>query len=231
MLETILGGALSLAGGLIGAHKAKKQLKEQRKSLQEQKRQSNQLYTETAYADPTQRASARYVLSRARDMYRDRNRAAEGKQAVVGGTEDSVATAKQQGAEGVASATAQVTAQADARTDSAAQRHAAEQAGIAQQEGQIARQGAQQTANATAALTRTVADVVDAVSDYKRDASQSTTSPSPGSHEESGWAKAAGGGSYIDSDIHKNSDASSQGSIFDDAVLAARTISLPSSNA
>lgn len=228
-LITALLGGLSAASSLFGQHKAKEQLKEQRKLLEQQKRESNQLYTERAYSDPTQRASARYVLSKAQELYKDRNRASEGKRAVVGGTEDSTTASKQAGAEGIASATAQVAASADARADRAAQQHSAEQQSIAQQQGTLAQQSAEQTSAATKELTQTAATVADAIEmtraskDDARDDDSTTRSTTTSK-------QADADSDYIDTPAAHPAGRGIN-SIFDDAALAANTISLPSSNA
>lgn len=223
-LITALIGGLSAASSLLGQHKAKEQLKEQRRLLDEQKRQSNQLYTERAYTDPTQRASARYVLSKAQQMYKERNRASEGKQAVVGDTEDSVSASKQAGAEGIASATAQVAASADARADRAAQQHSAEIQSISQQQGALAQQSASQTSAATKALAQTAATVADAI-----DATRATSKSADTSTTHTKSTQQSADSDYIDTPVQRAGGGLN--SIFDDAALAANTISLPSSNA
>lgn len=108
---------MSAVGGIFGGMKASKAMKNVRNNLQERQQANEAWYNRRYNEDATQRADAQRILTRTEDAIRNRNRQAAATQAVMGGTEESVAAAKAAGNQVLADATAQVAANAEARKD------------------------------------------------------------------------------------------------------------------
>lgn len=108
---------MSAVGGIFGGISASKAMKKVRNNLQERMQANEAWYNRRYNEDATQRADAQRILTRTEDAIRNRNRQAAATQAVVGGTEESVAAAKAAGNQVLADATAQIAANAEARKD------------------------------------------------------------------------------------------------------------------
>lgn len=108
---------MSAVGGIFGGISASKAMKKVRNNLQERQQANEAWYNRRYNEDATQRADAQRILTRTEDAIRNRNRQAAATQAVVGGTEESVAAAKAAGNQVLADATAQIAANAEARKD------------------------------------------------------------------------------------------------------------------
>ena len=117
MIGSIVGAGLSAVGSIFGGISASKAMKKVRKDLQAQ-RQANQDWYDRRYnEDATQRADAQRILNMTEESIKNRNRQAAGAQAVMGGTEESVAAAKAANNQALADATSQIAVNADARKD------------------------------------------------------------------------------------------------------------------
>lgn len=108
---------MSAVGGIFGGISASKAMKNVRNNLQERQQANEAWYNRRYNEDATQRADAQRILTRTEDAIRERNRQAAAMQAVVGGTEESVAAAKAAGNQLLADSTAQIAANAEARKD------------------------------------------------------------------------------------------------------------------
>ncbi|MBD5351905.1 MAG: hypothetical protein HDR86_03655 [Bacteroides sp.] len=117
MIGSIVGAGLSAVGSIFGGISASKAMKKVKKDLQAQ-RQANQDWYDRRYnEDATQRADAQRILTMTEESIKNRNRQAAGAQAVMGGTEESVAAAKAANNQALADATSQIAVNADARKD------------------------------------------------------------------------------------------------------------------
>lgn len=116
-LGNILGGAASLVSGLFGGISRRRMLRKQENMINEQKRDNQDWYDRRYNEDATQRADAQRILALTEERIRNRNRAAEGTAAVMGGTEESVAAAKAAGNQTAADAASQIAAAGEARKD------------------------------------------------------------------------------------------------------------------
>lgn len=114
-LGSLIGGGLkvagSIAGGIMGAI-ANRRIK---KNLQGQMRENQDWFDRRYNEDATQRADAQRVLTRLNDIVRNRNKQIAGSQAVMGGTEESVAAAKQANNQAIADATSNIAVASEAR--------------------------------------------------------------------------------------------------------------------
>lgn len=117
LFGSIAGGALGAVGGIFGGISASKAMKKVKKNLQAQQQANKDWYDRRYNEDATQRADAQRILTKTEEAIRNRNRQAAGAQAVMGGTEESVAAAKAANNQALAEATSQIAANADARKD------------------------------------------------------------------------------------------------------------------
>lgn len=117
MLGSIIGGAMKVGGAIFGGISASKAMKKVKKNIQEQQRKNQDWYDQRYNEDATQRADAQRILTMTQESIRQRNQQAAGAQAVMGGTEESVAAAKAANNAALADATSQIAVNADRRKD------------------------------------------------------------------------------------------------------------------
>lgn len=117
MIGSLVGAGLSAVGSIFGGISASKAMKKVKKNLQAQQQANKDWYNRRYYEDATQRADAQRILTKTEESIRNRNRQAAGVQAVMGGTEESVAAAKMANNEALADATSQIAVNAEARKD------------------------------------------------------------------------------------------------------------------
>lgn len=108
---------MQVAGSIFGGISASKAMKKVKGNLKEQKRQNQEWYDRRYNEDATQRADAQRILTMTEESIKNRNRQAAGTQAVMGGTDESVAAAKAANNQALADATSQIAVNADARKD------------------------------------------------------------------------------------------------------------------
>ena len=118
MIGSIIGGALKAGGAIFGGISASKAMKKAKKNVEAQRKKNQDWYDQRYNEDATQRADAQRILTQTEESIKQRNRAAAGSAAVMGGTDESVAAAKAANNQALADATAQIAANADARKDS-----------------------------------------------------------------------------------------------------------------
>lgn len=117
MLGGIIGGAAGALSGIFGGISKNRMLKRQMKMLNEQKRENQDWYNRRYNEDATQRADAQAILTHTAEMIRQRNQQSDGAQAVMGGTEESTAAAKEANAKALSDATSQIAVAGAQRKD------------------------------------------------------------------------------------------------------------------
>ena len=117
MLGGIIGGTAGALGGIFGGISKNKMLKKQMAMIKEQKRENQDWYDRRYNEDSTQRADAQAILTQTADMIRRRNQQSAGAQAVMGGTEESAAAAKEANAKALSDATSQIAVAGAQRKD------------------------------------------------------------------------------------------------------------------
>lgn len=132
-LGSAIGAGLSAIGSIFGGISASKAMKKVKKNLNEQQRKNQDWYNRRYNEDATQRADAQAILTRTEESIKNRNKQAAGVQAVMGGTEESVAAAKAANNEALASATTNIAVNADARKDAIESQYLQTDANIQQQ--------------------------------------------------------------------------------------------------
>lgn len=148
MIASLIGAGLKIGGAVYGGIKASQAMKKMQRQIQQQKQENTNWYNRRYNEDATQRADAVRALQKVEDSIKNRNRAAAGTQAVIGGTEESVAAAKAANNEALSQTASNIAAQADARKDAIEQQYRQEDSRLQGQLNQLQAQKAQNIANA-----------------------------------------------------------------------------------
>lgn len=117
MIGSLVGAGLQVAGSIFGGVSASKAMKKVKENLESRKQSNLNWYDRRYNEDATQRADAQAILARTEESIRNRNRQAAGTQAVMGGTDESLATAKAANNKALAEATANIAINGGARKD------------------------------------------------------------------------------------------------------------------
>ena len=117
ILGSAIGGALGIGGAIFGGISASKAMKKVKRNLEGQMKDNQNWYDRRYNEDATQRADAQRILTMTNENIRQRNRQAAGAQAVMGGTEESVAAAKAANNQALADATSQIAVAGERRKD------------------------------------------------------------------------------------------------------------------
>lgn len=118
----VIGAAVGAAGSIYGGLSASRAMKKVKRNIEEQRKKNQDWYDRRYNEDATQRADAQRILTMTEESIKNRNKQAAGTQAVMGGTEESVAAAKAANNQALADATSQI-ANADARKDAIEQQY------------------------------------------------------------------------------------------------------------
>ena len=113
----LIGSAIGAAGSIFGGISASKALKKEKRNIEAQRKKNQDWYDQRYNEDATQRADAQRILTQTEESIKQRNKAAAGSAAVMGGTDESVAAAKAANNQALADATSQIAANADQRKD------------------------------------------------------------------------------------------------------------------
>lgn len=113
----LIGAAIGAAGSIFGGIKASKAMKRMKANVEAQKKANQDWYDQRYNEDATQRADAQRILTKTEEAFRNRNRAAQGAAALMGGSEESVAAAKAANSQALADATAQIAVNGEQRKD------------------------------------------------------------------------------------------------------------------
>lgn len=119
----ILGSALKIGGSIFGGISASKAMKRVKRNLEDQRRRNQYWYDRRYNEDATQRADAQRILSITQENIRQRNQQAAGAQAVMGGTEESVAATKAANNAALADAASQIAVNGERRKDAIEQQY------------------------------------------------------------------------------------------------------------
>lgn len=117
LIGSIAGGALGAAGSIFGGISASKAMRRVRKNLEAQKQDNQNWYDRRYNEDATQRADAQRILTMTEESIKNRNRQAAGAQAVMGGTDESLAATKEANAKALADAASQIVVNGENRKD------------------------------------------------------------------------------------------------------------------
>lgn len=118
MIGAIVGGALKVGGAIAGGIAASKAAKRARNIIKNELKANQDWYDRRYNESGTERADAQRLLTMADETYRNRNAAAAGAAAVMGGTGESVAQEKAANAKGLADAISNIDVASESRKDS-----------------------------------------------------------------------------------------------------------------
>lgn len=113
----LIGSAIGAAGSIFGGIKASKAMNKAKRNVEAQRQKNQDWYDRRYNEDATQRADAQRILTQTEESIKQRNKAAAGSAAVMGGTDESVAAAKEANNKALADATSRIAADAEARKD------------------------------------------------------------------------------------------------------------------
>lgn len=117
IIGSAIGGALGIGATIFGGVNASKAMKKVKQNIEHQKTENQNWYDRRYNEDATQRADAQRILTMTEESIRNRNKQAAGVQAVMGGTEESVAAAKAANNQALAEAASQIAVAGDRRKD------------------------------------------------------------------------------------------------------------------
>lgn len=159
MLGALIGAGLGLASSIAGGVANRKARRKQEQMIAQQQRENQAWYDRTYNADPTKRADTVRLLTQMQEQIKNRNKAAKGRQAVMGGTEDSTTAVKEANNKTLADTTSQIVAANDARKDSIEQQYMNRKNQLQNQQMGIEAEKAADTANAVAGVAGTAANI------------------------------------------------------------------------
>jgi len=154
----IAGAALKAASSIYGGAEASSAAREARRYVQKQLQQNQDWYNRRYNEDATQRADAQSAITQTEDYLRRRNRAAAGTQAVMGGTEESVAAEKERNNQTLANTIGKINAAGAARKDTVEQQYLNNKSQLTGQLVGIEQQRAQAITDATQGVGTAVGD-------------------------------------------------------------------------
>lgn len=108
---------MGIGASIFGGISASKAMKKVKKNLEGQMSENQNWYDRRYNEDATQRADAQRILTMTNENIKQRNRQAAGAQAVMGGTEESVAAAKAANNQALADAASQIAVNGERRKD------------------------------------------------------------------------------------------------------------------
>ena len=159
MLGALIGAGLGLASSIAGGVANRKARRKQEQMIAQQQKENQAWYDRTYNADPTKRADTVRLLTQMQEQIKNRNKAAKGRQAVMGGTEDSTTAVKEANNKTLADTTSQIVAANDARKDNIEQQYMNRKNQLQNQQIGIEAEKAADTANVVAGAAGTAANI------------------------------------------------------------------------
>lgn len=159
MLGALIGAGLGLASSIAGGIANRKARRKQEQMIAQQQRENQAWYDRKYNEDPTKRADTVRLLTQMQEQIKNRNKAAKGRQAVMGGTEDSTTAVKEANNKTLADTTSQIVAANDARKDNIEQQYRERKNQLQNQQMSIDAEKAADTANAVAGVAGTAANI------------------------------------------------------------------------
>lgn len=159
MIGALIGAGLGLASSIAGGIANRKVRKKQEQMIAQQQRENQAWYDRKYNEDLTKRADTVRLLTQMQEQIKNRNKAAKGRQAVMGGTEDSTTAVKEANNKTLADTTSQIVAANDARKDNIEQQYMNRKNQLQNQQMSIDAEKAADTANAVAGVAGTAANI------------------------------------------------------------------------
>ena len=163
MIGALISAGLGLASSIAGGIANRKARRKQEQMLAQQQRENQAWYDRRYNEDPTKRADTVRLLTQMQEQIKNRNRAAKGRQAVMGGTEDSTTAVKEANNKTLADTTSQIVAANEARKDAIEQQYQRNKRSIQGQQMQMEAEKSADTANVAAGVAGTAANIAAAL--------------------------------------------------------------------
>ena len=159
MIGALIGAGLGLASSIAGGIANRNARRKQEQMLAQQQRENQAWYDRRYNEDPTKRADTVRLLTQMQEQIKNRNRAAKGRQAIMGGTEDSTTAVKEANNKTLADTTSQIVAANEARKDAIEQQYQRNKRSIQGQQMQMEAEKSADTANVVAGVAGTAANI------------------------------------------------------------------------
>jgi hypothetical protein len=156
----IASGVLQLGGNIAANAIQRKRERKKVRELKRMRQENKQWYDQRYNEDATQRADAQALLNNTLQVIRERNRAAAGKQAVMGGTDEAVAAEKQSGNDLLAKTTSNIAADAANRKDEIEEQYRNRDAELQGQISDVRDARSQRIANSVVGYANTAASML-----------------------------------------------------------------------
>lgn len=163
MLGSIIGAGVGAAASIFGGISASKAIKKMKANLEEQRKKNQNWYDQRYNEDATQRADAQRILTKTEEAFRNRNRAAQGAAAVMGGSEESVAATKAANSQALADATSQIAVNGEARKDQIEQTYQQNDSNIQNQLNDLEQKKAEAISQAVQGVASSASDFASAL--------------------------------------------------------------------
>lgn len=159
MLGSLIGAGLGVASSIFGGISARKARRKQERMLAQQEKENQAWYDRKYNEDPTKRADTVRLLTQMQEQIKNRNKAAKGRQAVMGGTEDSTTAVKEANNKTLADTTSQIVAANEARKDAIEGQYQARKDAIQNKRMGLEAEKAAGTASVAAGVAGTAANI------------------------------------------------------------------------
>ena len=159
MIGSLIGAGLGLVSSIAGGIANRNARRKQEQMLAQQQRENQAWYDRKYNEDPTKRADTVRLLTQMQEQIKNRNRAAKGRQAVMGGTEDSTTAVKEANNKTIADTTSQIVAANEARKDAIERQYQQNKRSIQGQQMQMEAEKSADTANVVAGVAGTAANI------------------------------------------------------------------------
>ena len=163
MLGSLIGAGLGVASSIFGGISARKARRKQERMLAQQEQENQAWYDRKYNEDPTKRADTVRLLTQMQEQIKNRNKAAKGRQAVMGGTEDSTTAVKEANNKTLADTTSQIVAANEARKDAIEGQYQARKDAIQNKRMGLEAEKAADTANVAAGVAGTAANIASTI--------------------------------------------------------------------
>ena len=159
MLGSLIGAGLGVASSIFGGISARKARRKQERMLAQQEKENQAWYDRKYNEDPTKRADTVRLLTQMQEQIKNRNKAAKGRQAVMGGTEDFTTAVKEANNKTLADTTSQIVAANEARKDDIESQYQARKDAIQNKRMGLEAEKAAGTASVAAGVAGTAANI------------------------------------------------------------------------
>ena len=163
MLGSLIGAGLGVASSIFGGISARKARRKQERMLAQQEKENQAWYDRKYNEDPTKRADTVRLLTQMQEQIKNRNKAAKGRQAVMGGTEDSTTAVKEANNKTLADTTSQIVAANEARKDAIEGQFQARKDAIQNKRMGLEAEKAADTASVAAGVAGTAANIASTI--------------------------------------------------------------------